>query len=242
MGILLLEVALLSCVVDHFLGVYKVVRGAIPDIHVKGLMCQWMEQAVEKYILRWSETTSPPGKARSTDRETCFLTAPDRMAQPSMLYFRDTSQGPGGSQASEGLPHGTSSPSWSWHPRPQHVLSDTAAGAPRAAGVSAGGSAGVGCRSAGAGCLGEKAGVDGGVLPRLCSTLNLRASSRTSTAPPTSQGASCTSQTSTWLLSQETSALISQRTTNHNTPDPLFSLQLPVHLHMNLSLHLQRLC
>lgn len=56
MGILLPEVALLSCVVDHFLGVYKVVTSAIPDMHVKGLMCQWMEQAMEKYILRRSET------------------------------------------------------------------------------------------------------------------------------------------------------------------------------------------
>lgn len=104
----------------------------------------------------------------------------------SVLYFRDTSQGPGGSQASAGLPHGTSSPTWylmSWHPRPGHVVSDTAAGVPRAAGVSAGGSAGAGCRSVGAGCLGEKVGADGGILLGLYSTLNLRASSIPSTAP-----------------------------------------------------------
>lgn len=56
MGILLPEAALLSYEVDCFLGVYKVVTGAIPDMHVKGLMCQWMERAMEKYILRQSET------------------------------------------------------------------------------------------------------------------------------------------------------------------------------------------
>lgn len=56
MGILLLEAALLSCVVDHFLSVYKAMTGAIPDMHVKGIMCQRIEQAMEKYILRQSET------------------------------------------------------------------------------------------------------------------------------------------------------------------------------------------
>lgn len=162
----------------------------------------------------------------------------------SVLYFRDTSQGPGGSQASAGLPHGTSSPTWylmSWHPRPGHVLSDTAAGVPRAAGVSAGGSAGAGCRSAGAGCLGEKVGADGGILLGLYSTLNLRASSIPSTAPYFSGCLMHFSDLYTASLSADL-ALISQRTTNHNTPDPLFSLQLRVHLHMNLSLGLLGLC
>ncbi|XP_039723460.1 5'-nucleotidase domain-containing protein 2 isoform X2 [Pteropus medius] len=59
------EMALLSCVVDHFLGhglefdqahLYKDVTDAIRDVHVKGLMYQWIEQDMEKYILRGDET------------------------------------------------------------------------------------------------------------------------------------------------------------------------------------------
>uniref|UniRef100_A0A8D1YDB7 5'-nucleotidase domain containing 2 n=1 Tax=Sus scrofa TaxID=9823 RepID=A0A8D1YDB7_PIG len=59
------EMALLSCVVDHFLGhglefdqahLYKDVTDAIRDVHVKGLMYQWIEQDMEKYILRGEET------------------------------------------------------------------------------------------------------------------------------------------------------------------------------------------
>lgn len=40
MGILLPETVLLSCEVDHFLGVCKVVTGTIPDMYAKSLMCQ----------------------------------------------------------------------------------------------------------------------------------------------------------------------------------------------------------
>ncbi|XP_003894359.1 5'-nucleotidase domain-containing protein 2 isoform X2 [Papio anubis] len=59
------EMALLSCVVDYFLGhslefdqahLYKDVTDAIRDVHVKGLMYQWIEQDMEKYILRGDET------------------------------------------------------------------------------------------------------------------------------------------------------------------------------------------
>nr|XP_014334384.1 PREDICTED: 5'-nucleotidase domain-containing protein 2 [Bos mutus] len=59
------EMALLSCVVDHFLGhglefdqahLYKDVTDAIRDVHVKGLMYQWIERDMEKYILRGDET------------------------------------------------------------------------------------------------------------------------------------------------------------------------------------------
>ncbi|PNJ32527.1 NT5DC2 isoform 11, partial [Pongo abelii] len=59
------EMALLSCVVDYFLGhslefdqahLYKDVTDAIRDVHVKGLMYQWIEQNMEKYILRGDET------------------------------------------------------------------------------------------------------------------------------------------------------------------------------------------
>ncbi|XP_025771745.1 5'-nucleotidase domain-containing protein 2 [Puma concolor] len=59
------EMALLSCVVDHFLShglefdqahLYKDVTDAIRDVHVKGLMYQWIEQDMEKYILRGDET------------------------------------------------------------------------------------------------------------------------------------------------------------------------------------------
>ncbi|XP_006169375.1 5'-nucleotidase domain-containing protein 2 isoform X1 [Tupaia chinensis] len=59
------EMALLSCVVDFFLGhglefdqahLYKDVTDAIRDVHVKGLMYQWIEQDMEKYILRGDET------------------------------------------------------------------------------------------------------------------------------------------------------------------------------------------
>ncbi|KAK2489039.1 hypothetical protein MC885_021313 [Smutsia gigantea] len=59
------EMALLSCVVDHFLGhglefdqahLYKDVTDAIRDVHVKGLMYQWIEQDMEKYILKGEET------------------------------------------------------------------------------------------------------------------------------------------------------------------------------------------
>ncbi|XP_073086806.1 5'-nucleotidase domain-containing protein 2 isoform X3 [Manis javanica] len=59
------EMALLSCVVDHFLGhglefdqahLYKDVTDAIRDVHVKGLMYQWIERDMEKYILRGEET------------------------------------------------------------------------------------------------------------------------------------------------------------------------------------------
>ena len=59
------EMALLSCVVDHFLGhglefdqvhLYKDVTDAIWDVHVKGLMYQWIARDMEKYILRGDET------------------------------------------------------------------------------------------------------------------------------------------------------------------------------------------
>ncbi|KAL6081011.1 hypothetical protein STEG23_029116, partial [Scotinomys teguina] len=59
------EMALLSCVVDYFLShglefdqvhLYKDVTDAIRDVHVKGLMYQWIEQDMEKYILRGDET------------------------------------------------------------------------------------------------------------------------------------------------------------------------------------------
>ncbi|XP_069874694.1 5'-nucleotidase domain-containing protein 2 isoform X2 [Dipodomys merriami] len=59
------EMALLSCVVDHFLDhglefdqthLYKDVTDAIRDVHVKGLMYQWIERDMEKYILRGDET------------------------------------------------------------------------------------------------------------------------------------------------------------------------------------------
>uniref|UniRef100_A0A8C3X118 5'-nucleotidase domain containing 2 n=1 Tax=Catagonus wagneri TaxID=51154 RepID=A0A8C3X118_9CETA len=59
------EMALLSCVVDYFLGhglefdqahLYKDVTDAIRDVHVKGLMYQWIERDMEKYILRGDET------------------------------------------------------------------------------------------------------------------------------------------------------------------------------------------
>ncbi|XP_043298480.1 5'-nucleotidase domain-containing protein 2 isoform X3 [Cervus canadensis] len=59
------EMALLSCVVDHFLGhglefdqahLYKDVTDAIRDVHVKGLMYQWIARDMEKYILRGDET------------------------------------------------------------------------------------------------------------------------------------------------------------------------------------------
>ncbi|XP_048657116.1 5'-nucleotidase domain-containing protein 2 isoform X1 [Marmota marmota marmota] len=59
------EMALLSCVVDHFLShglefdqthLYKDVTDAIRDVHVKGLMYQWIERDMEKYILRGDET------------------------------------------------------------------------------------------------------------------------------------------------------------------------------------------
>lgn len=51
------EMALLSCVVDHFLGhglefdqahLYKDVTDAIRDVHVKGLMYQWIERDMGK--------------------------------------------------------------------------------------------------------------------------------------------------------------------------------------------------
>ncbi|XP_020827132.1 5'-nucleotidase domain-containing protein 2 [Phascolarctos cinereus] len=59
------EMALLSSVVDHFLAqslefdqthLYKDVSDAIRDVHVKGLMYQWIEKDMEKYILRGDET------------------------------------------------------------------------------------------------------------------------------------------------------------------------------------------
>uniref|UniRef100_A0A2K6DG47 5'-nucleotidase domain containing 2 n=1 Tax=Macaca nemestrina TaxID=9545 RepID=A0A2K6DG47_MACNE len=62
----LLEMALLSCVVDYFLGhslefdqahLYKDVTDAILEVHVKVLMYQWIEQQdMEKYIPRGDET------------------------------------------------------------------------------------------------------------------------------------------------------------------------------------------
>ncbi|XP_074054251.1 5'-nucleotidase domain-containing protein 2 isoform X1 [Macrotis lagotis] len=59
------EMALLSCVVDYFLAhslefdqthLYKDVSDAIRDVHIKGLMYQWIEKDMEKYILRGDET------------------------------------------------------------------------------------------------------------------------------------------------------------------------------------------
>uniref|UniRef100_A0A8C6RE50 5'-nucleotidase domain containing 2 n=1 Tax=Nannospalax galili TaxID=1026970 RepID=A0A8C6RE50_NANGA len=54
------EMALLSCVVDYFLEFdqahfYKDVRDAIRNVHV-GLVYQWIEQDMEKYVLKGDET------------------------------------------------------------------------------------------------------------------------------------------------------------------------------------------
>lgn len=56
------EMALLSCMVD-FLGLeidqahlYKDIMDDIGDIHVEGFTYQWMDQYMEKYILRGDET------------------------------------------------------------------------------------------------------------------------------------------------------------------------------------------
>lgn len=65
MDISLPEVALLSGMVDHFLDhglefnqthLRKDVTDAIRNMHMKGLMYQWMEQGMEKHILREDET------------------------------------------------------------------------------------------------------------------------------------------------------------------------------------------
>ncbi|XP_007500560.1 5'-nucleotidase domain-containing protein 2 [Monodelphis domestica] len=59
------EMALLSSVVEHFLAhklefdqthLYKDVSDAIRDVHIKGLMYRWIEEDMEKYILRGDET------------------------------------------------------------------------------------------------------------------------------------------------------------------------------------------
>ncbi|XP_059572072.1 5'-nucleotidase domain-containing protein 2 isoform X2 [Alligator mississippiensis] len=59
------EMTLLSSVIDYFLAhgiefdqihLYKDISDAIKDVHVKGMMYQWIEKDMEKYILHGDET------------------------------------------------------------------------------------------------------------------------------------------------------------------------------------------
>lgn len=156
---------------------------------------------------------------------------------PSMLYSRDTSQGHGGPQASEGLPQGASSPSWSMASTYHHVLSDMAAVLPGLLGY-------VQVDLQVRGTSEKKQGLMGVCYQGPIQHSNLRASSTSSMAPlflrvPHAPLRSLHG----FLLSSPPLSFHREHTPQHTRPPiPPFSLQLPVHLHMNLSLGLQGLC
>ncbi|ELK14964.1 5'-nucleotidase domain-containing protein 2 [Pteropus alecto] len=94
MDISLLEVALLSCFVGHFLShslefdqahLYKDVTDDTQEMHMQDFMHQWIEQDMEKYTLRGSKTVAH-GKQLFLTVNSSLSSADKRMC--TWLYWQ----------------------------------------------------------------------------------------------------------------------------------------------------------